>query len=110
MVNHFNNNACLTSKYGICKSLRSIMCPEGIDIDKFFPKAYDLTDLSDFENFLEIFKWNYCESILKKYIMGDEINLSKVKMAIIVIERRLTDFENVISAAVGLKFCLCSIN
>ena len=25
VVNHFNNNACLTSKYGICKSLRSIM-------------------------------------------------------------------------------------
>lgn len=71
IVNHFNNNACLTSKYGICKSLRSIMCPEGIDIDKFFPKAYDLTDLGDFENFLEVFKWNFCESLLKRYMMGD---------------------------------------
>ena len=26
MVNHFDNNACLTSKYGICKSLRSVVC------------------------------------------------------------------------------------
>lgn len=48
MVNHFNNNACLTSKYGICKSLRSIMFSENIDVDQFFPKAYDLSDLSDF--------------------------------------------------------------
>lgn len=48
LVNHFNNNACLTSKYGLCKSLRSIMCTERIDIDRFFPKAYDLCDLSDF--------------------------------------------------------------
>ena len=28
IVNHFNNNACLTSKYGICKSLRSVMYSE----------------------------------------------------------------------------------
>lgn len=52
MVNHFDNNACLTSKYGICKSLRSVVYSENIDIDRFFPKAYDLTDLGDFENFL----------------------------------------------------------
>ena len=48
MVNHFNNNACLTSKYGIIKSLRSVMFNESIDIDKFFPKAFDMSDLSDF--------------------------------------------------------------
>ena len=48
IVNHFDNNACLTSKYGIIKSLRSVMYPEAMDIDKFFPKAYDLSDLSDF--------------------------------------------------------------
>ena len=27
IVNHFDNNACLTSKYGIIKSLRSVMHP-----------------------------------------------------------------------------------
>ena len=47
------------------------MAPEGIDIDKFFPKAYDLSDLGDFENFLEVFKWMYCESLLKKYLYKD---------------------------------------
>lgn len=48
IVNHFNNNACLTSKYGICKSLRSVMYSDEIDVDRFFPKAFDLTDCSDF--------------------------------------------------------------
>lgn len=48
LVNHFNNNACLTSKYGLIKSLRSIMFSEGIDIDSFFPKAFDMSDLQDF--------------------------------------------------------------
>ena len=42
--------------------------------------------------------------------MDEEISIDKVKMAIIIMERRLTDIENVISAAVGLKFCFCSIN
>jgi hypothetical protein len=41
------------------------MFSESVDIDRFFPKAFDLSDLQDFENFLEIYKWNYCESILK---------------------------------------------
>lgn len=27
IINHFDNNACLTSKYGLIKSLRSVMCP-----------------------------------------------------------------------------------
>lgn len=60
LVNHFNNNACLTSKYGICKSLRSIMFSEALDVDAFFPKAFDISDLHDFENFLEVYKWTYC--------------------------------------------------
>ena len=48
IVNHFNNNACLTSKYGIIKSLRSIMYSENIDIDRFFAKAFDMSDLQEF--------------------------------------------------------------
>lgn len=27
IVNHFDNNACLTSKYGLIKSIRSVMYP-----------------------------------------------------------------------------------
>jgi tubulin monoglycylase TTLL3/8 len=27
MVNHFDNNSCLTSKYGLLKSVRSVMYP-----------------------------------------------------------------------------------
>lgn len=37
-----------------------------VDIDRFFPKAFDLTDISDFENFLEVYKWVYCQSLIKE--------------------------------------------
>ncbi len=78
MVNHFDNNSSLTSKYGLCKSLRSISFTESIDIDKYFPKAYDLSDLTDFENFLEVFKLVYCESILKKFLLKKNLKFTEV--------------------------------
>jgi hypothetical protein len=46
------------------------MYSDEVDIDKFFPKAFDLTDSSDFENFLEVYKWTFFESILKSFILG----------------------------------------
>jgi hypothetical protein len=42
------------------------MYPENMDTDKFFPKAFDLSHLGDFENFIEVFKWVYCESLVKR--------------------------------------------
>lgn len=90
LVNHFNNNACLTSKYGIIKSLRSIMFLESIDIDRFFPKAFDMSDLQDFENFLEVYKWVYATSLLKNAISNEPPNnLERVALALIVTLRRL---------------------
>ena len=52
LVNHFNNNQSLTSKYGLCKTLRCLIGNDGIDTDKFYPRCFDLADLSDFENFI----------------------------------------------------------
>jgi hypothetical protein len=42
------------------------MFNEALNIDAFFPKAFDMTDLQDFENFLEVYKWTFCESRLKR--------------------------------------------
>jgi tubulin monoglycylase TTLL3/8 len=51
-VNHFNNNHHLTSKYGITRRLRTLPLSYSIDIDKFYPKCFDLGDQVDFENFV----------------------------------------------------------
>jgi tubulin monoglycylase TTLL3/8 len=68
LINHFALNGCLTTKYGLCKSLRSMIYNHGVDVFDFYPRCYDLSDLSDFENFLENYKLTYCESILKKFV------------------------------------------
>jgi len=49
-----------------------VLYNEGVDVDKFFPRCYDLADLGDFENFLENYKWTYCESLLKQYATSPE--------------------------------------
>lgn len=67
LVNHFANNGCLTSKYGLCRSLRSMIYNQGVDVFEFYPRCYDLSDLSELENFVENYKWTYCESVLKRF-------------------------------------------
>lgn len=44
IVNHFNNNHHLTSKYGLTKRLRALFINYGIDSDHFYPRCYDLGD------------------------------------------------------------------
>jgi tubulin monoglycylase TTLL3/8 len=113
-VNHFNNNACLTSKYGICKSLRSIMFSEAVEVDRFFPKAYDMSDLQDFENFLEVYKWTYCESIIKKALLVDAEpspeELMRLKIACLVTSRRLLRGDKLLVNITNSRYNLCTFN
>lgn len=51
-VNHFNNNHHLTSKYGLARRLRTLQISHNVDIDRFYPRCYDLGDQTDFENFV----------------------------------------------------------
>ena len=46
-VNHFNNNHHLTSKYGITRRLKTLILQHSIDIDKFYPRCFDLGDQTD---------------------------------------------------------------
>lgn len=52
VVNHFCNNHHLTSKYGISRRLRTLIVAHAIDIDRFYPRCFDLGDQTDFENFV----------------------------------------------------------
>jgi tubulin monoglycylase TTLL3/8 len=44
------------------------MLSENIDVDRFFPKCFDMSDLQDFENFHEVYKWVYAAALLKNSI------------------------------------------
>jgi tubulin monoglycylase TTLL3/8 len=92
VVNHFNNNHHLTSKYGITRRLKTLIIHYGIDIDKFYPRCFDLGDQTDFENFVENFKFSFAESVAKRFLVDKErykgLEL-KIRAIYQIIKRRL---------------------
>ena len=53
IVNHFFKNNLITTKTGLCQSLKNLVWWNNVEIDTFFPKCFDLTDdleLDDFKN------------------------------------------------------------
>lgn len=89
------------------------MFSEAIDVDAFFPKAFDISDLTDFENFLEVYKWTYCESKLKKAREDPQIppleEQLRVKVAFVVTSRRLMAAEKTMVSLVNGKLNICSM-
>ena len=52
IVNHFNFNEGLISKFGLSQSLRVFAIKDKIDVNKFFPRCYDLSSQNEFEDFV----------------------------------------------------------
>ena len=42
---------------GLCRNLKNLISIENIDVNKFFPKCYDLNDSNLFEDFVEEYKF-----------------------------------------------------
>lgn len=95
-VNHFNNNQHLTSKYGITRRLKTLYLSHQIDIDKFYPRCYDLADLVDFQNFIEDFKFGFAETVVKRFLVDKkryEKRELKVRIAYDILKRRNMNFR-----------------
>ena len=57
MVNHFSNSGCFTTKIGLCRNIRNLIWFHNIDVDAFYPRCYDLSESSDFDDFVEEYKF-----------------------------------------------------
>jgi len=103
IVNHFEKNTSITTKVGLCKSLKNLIWFNNVDIDTFYPRCFDLTDVADYEDFLDEFKRVKAESILKQYVTACKNNDPKVKdmelrvqVAARVCENRLIDLDELL--------------
>ena len=56
VVNHFEKNTSITTKVGLSKSLRNLIWFANVDIDTFYPRGFDLSDINDYQDFVEEFK------------------------------------------------------
>ena len=84
-VNHFTNTTCLTSKRGLCLTLKNLIWYRNIDIDNFFPRSFYMNEKGDYYDFIEEFKAIKTESVLKKfliYVQQDKPIGEKFKMKI----------------------------
>ena len=101
IVNHFRKGGEITRKCGLLKNLRNLyfvnVCP-----DDFYPRAYDLDEKSDIEDFIEDFKTSKAVSLLRhcKELNGLNVNKSEVTTALNIVKNRLklligeTNLEN----------------
>jgi hypothetical protein len=104
IVNHFEKNSELTRKVCLSKNLRNLKWFRNVNIETFYPRCYDLSDINDVEDFSEDFKITKAESILKAYIKEERlISEEKIKTAIKILERQFKDIDEIIDLKVVNK-------
>ena len=101
LVNHFRKIGEFTRKCGLLKNLRNLylvnVCP-----DDFYPRAYDLNQKQDIEDFIEDFKTSKAIALLRKCkeLNGINVNRSEITSSLNIVKKRLklligeTNLEN----------------
>ena len=109
MVNHFSNNNLLTSKVGLCNSLKNLTWWTNDTRENIFPNCFVITKCqgdknstfqNDIEEFNEEYRFIYSSSILKKYIeiANESLDkyvflLPKILVALNICEKRLLTID-----------------
>ncbi|TMW58367.1 hypothetical protein Poli38472_009926 [Pythium oligandrum] len=65
-VNHFFQNTAITTKVGLLHNLRNLSWHQSVDIDTVFPRAYDLNEPRDMDDFVMDFRYSFAEGVLKE--------------------------------------------
>ena len=57
ICNHFMGVRNITTKYGLCNTIKLCLWEKGINTLKFFPRTYYINDISEMLDFLEDYKY-----------------------------------------------------
>ena len=90
LVNHYWKANQITRKSGLLKNLRNLYF-KNVCIDNFYPRAYELNDKNDLEDFIEDFKTNKAICILKKAKMQnfENVNKEQVLTALNILKKKI---------------------
>lgn len=101
MVNHFFKNNLITTKTGLCSSLKNLVWWNTVAVDTFFPKCFDLTetvgsDLCEEDDFKNEYRYLKAESILKNFVKDQTTikQFEKLQIAISICEKRIKDIDD----------------
>ena len=96
LCNHFDRSTVITTKAGLCHSLRNLIWFNSVDIDTFYPRCYDLSDTAEREDFYTEFKAIRAESVLKQVVSGTVVSEKVLKTALKVCKKRMRDLDELI--------------
>lgn len=65
LTNHFAKNVAITTKVGLLKSLQSLVWLADVDVDAILPRGYDLSSPVDMQAFIDDFRCQRAEGLLK---------------------------------------------
>jgi tubulin monoglycylase TTLL3/8 len=106
IVNHFVGNKEFTSKLGLCKNIRSLVLKDNIDVDNFYPRCYDLEDKLELDDFVEEFKFQKAEGLVKQFTLGvRKLDEQKLIISLNICEKKL-NFYSEIGKEKKVKFLL----
>ncbi|OMJ90248.1 hypothetical protein SteCoe_7452 [Stentor coeruleus] len=96
LCNHFDKSTMITTKVGLCHSLRNLIWFNSVDIDTFYPRCFDLSESAEKEDFFTEFKALRAEAVLKLADNGQRISRRVVNVALKVCNKRLRDLDDLI--------------
>ena len=66
-VNHFQENKAITAKFGLTRNIRNL-ADLGKNPHAFFPRCYDINDVTELEDFYEDFKLSKAKAVLLDFL------------------------------------------
>ena len=89
-INHLRKIGELTKKTGLLKNLRNLYYLN-ISPDDFYPRAYDISERQDIQDFIEDFKVSKAISLLRKCqeLNGKNVNKKEIETALKIVKAKL---------------------
>ena len=80
IVNHFSRASSIVTKIGLMKNIRNLKHFANVNIDRFFPRCYDLNDIGDKEDFKDDFRCVRAQQILKQILIDLDLKLPQIRV------------------------------
>ena len=90
IINHLRKIGEVTKKTGLLKNLRNLYYLN-LSPDDFYPRAYDISERQDIEDFIEDFKVSKAISLLRKCqsLQGKNVNKKEIETALKIVKDKL---------------------
>ena len=99
-IGHHRKIGEITRKGGLLKNIRNLYYLN-ISPDDFYPRAYDLSDKQDIEDFIEDFKVSKAISLLRKCneLKGKNVNKKEIEISLKIVKEKL----DILTGKIDLK-------